>query len=45
MKACYVLDVHIELRYMGMRKTLKVYFFVTEHDRHNSSITVLLDHA
>jgi len=28
----YVLDVYIELRYMGMSKTLKVYFFVIEHD-------------
>ena len=33
MKAFYVLDMHIELRYMGMRKTLKVYIFVIEHDK------------
>ena len=26
----YVLDMHIKLRYMGMRKTLKVYFFVIQ---------------
>ena len=28
----YVLDMHIDLRYMGMSKTLKVYIFVIEHD-------------
>ena len=28
----YVLDMHIVLRYMGMRKTLKVYIFFIEHD-------------
>ena len=28
----YVLNMHIKLRYMGMRKTLKVYIFFIEHD-------------
>jgi len=28
----YVLDMHNELKYMGMHKILKVYIFVIEHD-------------
>ena len=28
----YAIDLHIELRYLGMCKTLKVYIFIIEHD-------------
>ena len=31
-ESLYFLDMYIELRYIGMCKTLKVYIFVMEHD-------------